>query len=214
MTATRLRWRHDPGASLKFKDTDGTAWPQHAAHPAKLDGDADHQHATELLALALLPPAEIAKAQRASMARWVRTFDKPTDDVNVAVEEHAKKEPKPNLIDIFAAQSGRGGDVHFLIRGEVDRKREVAKTGFVQVLMNHADHDQRWLRPMRPAVDPRVSLANWITDAEYGAGHLLARVIVNRLWQHHFAAVVATPNDSASGAMPTHPELLDYLAQR
>jgi hypothetical protein len=60
----------------------------------------------------------------------------------------------------------------------------------------------------------RRALANWITDAEGGAGHLLARVIVNRLWQHHLGAgIVATPSDFGSaGQRPTHPELLDYLA--
>jgi Protein of unknown function (DUF1553) len=60
----------------------------------------------------------------------------------------------------------------------------------------------------------RRSLANWITDTEYGAAHLTARVIVNRLWQHHFGrGIVATPNDfGMQGARPTHPELLDWLA--
>ena len=43
---------------------------------------------------------------------------------------------------------------------------------------------------------PPHALANWITDAETGRGHLLARVIVNRLWQHHFGrGIVATPSD-------------------
>jgi hypothetical protein len=58
-------------------------------------------------------------------------------------------------------------------------------------------------------------LAGWITDTSYGAGNLLARVIVNRLWHHHFGrGIVATPNDfGTQGAPPTHPELLDWLAQ-
>ena len=60
----------------------------------------------------------------------------------------------------------------------------------------------------------RSALANWLTDVDSGAGHLLARVIVNRLWQHHFGrGIVATPSEfGATGDRPTHPELLDWLA--
>jgi len=60
----------------------------------------------------------------------------------------------------------------------------------------------------------RTSLANWITDVEQGAGHLLARTIVNRLWQHHFQrGIVQTANDfGKQGTPPTHPALLDWLA--
>lgn len=188
-----------------------------APPPTVLDGTADHQHAAELLAALGAKPKEFTQEQRASLVRWMRRVDPQINGVYRAVEQHAKQEPKANLIDVFAAQSGRGGDVHFLIRGEVEKKREVAKTGFAQVLINHQDGDERWLGKFepKPVVEPRVGLAKWITDAEHGAGNLLARVIVNRLWQHHFGrGLVATPNDfGAQGDAPTHPELLDYLAQ-
>ena len=59
----------------------------------------------------------------------------------------------------------------------------------------------------------RLQLATWLTA---NAHPLTARVIANRIWQHHFGrGIVATPsNFGKSGAMPTHPQLLDYLAQR
>jgi hypothetical protein len=61
----------------------------------------------------------------------------------------------------------------------------------------------------------RAALAKWLTDTESGSGALVARVIANRLWQHHFGrGLVATPNDFGStGQRPTHPELLEWLAQ-
>ncbi len=61
----------------------------------------------------------------------------------------------------------------------------------------------------------RLQLADWITDPDSRAGALLARVICNRVWMHHFGrGIVATPNNfGLNGAKPTHPELLDFLAR-
>jgi hypothetical protein len=119
-----------------------------------------------------------------------------------------------------------------LRRGDVNQKGDVATQGFLPVLLRDGENESQWASvadtqpgvtserpiglatPSAPASYRRSQLAYWMTDVDHGAGHLVARVIVNRLWQHHFGrGLVATPNDfGASGERPTHSELLDWLA--
>lgn len=183
--------------------------------PAKLEGAVTLQNAQEVATL-LEQHGQVNDQNREQFARWFRPLDAEVDKLYKTVEEHAKKEPQPQLATVFVAAERGGGDVHFLVRGEVDRKGPVAKPGYVQVLMTAPEQDQRWLSAVtsKGPVHPRIALARWMTETEHGAGHLLARVIVNRLWQHHMGkGIVATPNDfGVQGEPPTHPELLDYLA--
>jgi hypothetical protein len=60
----------------------------------------------------------------------------------------------------------------------------------------------------------RLAFARWLTEPQSRAAALLARVMVNRIWQQHFGTgIVATPdNFGLSGSRPTHPALLEYLA--
>ena len=187
-----------------------------ATGEAGLDDAERTQSAGEILALLAAQGGKLDGKNRTEIVRWFRKIDASTEEAFAAVERSLAKEPKPPLQPVFSATSGRGGDVYYLIRGETERKSGVAVPGFVQVLAS-AD-EGRWLRekpdPKAVAKPPRVALADWLTDDKQGAGHLLARVIVNRLWQHHFGkGLVRTPNDfGAQGEPPTHPELLDYLA--
>ncbi|MCS7026996.1 MAG: PSD1 and planctomycete cytochrome C domain-containing protein [Bryobacteraceae bacterium] len=65
--------------------------------------------------------------------------------------------------------------------------------------------------PLGPTTYRRKSLAEWITQPDHP---LTARVMVNRIWHYHFGrGIVSTTSDFGSkGALPTHPELLDWLA--
>jgi hypothetical protein len=65
--------------------------------------------------------------------------------------------------------------------------------------------------PMATTSGRRLALANWIASP---SNRLTARVMVNRLWQHHFGrGIVRSPNNfGLLGDRPTHPELLDWLA--
>ena len=105
----------------------------------------------------------------------------------------------------FVIAEGEPRKAWVLARGDVDLKTDEAPPGFLRVLERKAARDLR----------PRVALGEWLTDVEDGAGRLLARVIVNRLWMHHFGeGIVTTPNDfGLQGERPGDPELLDGLAR-
>jgi len=91
-------------------------------------------------------------------------------------------------------------------RGEPGRRGETVRRGFLQVLGGQK-------LPEGHKGSGRLELAGWITDR---SNPLTARVMVNRIWQHHFGeGIVRTPSDfGARGQRPTHPELLDWLAVR
>ena len=98
-------------------------------------------------------------------------------------------------------------------RGEPDRKKGTVELGFLSFL--NSGEAARTEKPAGASTTyQRTALANWLTAVDHGAGRLAARVIVNRLWQHHFGeGLVRTPNDFGhQGEAPSHPELLDWLA--
>lgn len=171
---------------------------------------------------------------QADYYRFASTFTttvRSNVDVPIYPDVAADVVAAPKPVKVMIASEGvtpirhhtQGADffeqTYFLRRGDCDQKQGVAHQGFLQVLTDPDESFQQWQES--PPDGWRTSyrrraLANWMTDVEQGPGQLLARVIVNRLWHHHFGrGIVATPNDfGAQGLPPTHPELLDWLAQQ
>jgi hypothetical protein len=97
-------------------------------------------------------------------------------------------------------------DARVHVRGNYSRLGRRVPRRFPEILGGSA-------RPAITSGSGRLELAHWIASADHP---LTARVMANRIWQHHFGeGLVRTPsNFGALGAPPTHPGLLDYLAVR
>jgi hypothetical protein len=102
-------------------------------------------------------------------------------------------------------------DCHVLVRGDAGRPGAVVKPGFVCSLPG-GDVDLQPDPALQKSTGRRKALAEWIANAR---NPLTARVWMNRVWRQHFGrGLVNTPsNFGLSGELPTHPELLDWLAR-
>jgi hypothetical protein len=127
--------------------------------------------------------------------------------LNEQIEElENKMPPYPPTIPSIHNDPAQRTEIHVLQRGEWEKKGELVAPRPLSVLVEESC-------PELPAdvPNPRTQLARWLANP----GHpLTARVIVNRLWQHHFGiGLVKTANDfGKNGDRPSHPELLDWLA--
>jgi hypothetical protein len=118
----------------------------------------------------------------------------------------------------FADYGIKPRETFMLARGDFRARGEPVQLGFLTVLTNGKTPEDYWTAARKEGRRPestqqRRALAEWMTDLEHGAGALAARVIVNRVWQHHFGqGLVRTVNDfGVQGETPSHPELLEWL---
>ena len=141
-----------------------------------------------------------AKAELAKLKTELKSFD--------------KLKPRPPAVAMALADaSGPAPKTHILERGELSNVGAEVRPGYPIVLVK--DESPSRLTPTADVdgknANRRAALARWLTQPNHP---LTARVMVNRLWQHHFGTgIVATANDfGVRGMPPTHPELLDWLA--
>ncbi|HEX4071235.1 MAG TPA: PSD1 and planctomycete cytochrome C domain-containing protein [Planctomycetaceae bacterium] len=134
-------------------------------------------------------------------------FNKKWADRTEAVD---KKRPAENYIDCLTEVPGQIPQTNVFARGDVHQPRQEVGPAELAIL-NSVEPVSFTGRPKRPTSCRRLVYARHLTN---GRHPLVARVLVNRFWMHHFGrGLVGTPSDFGFlGERPTHPELLDWLA--
>jgi hypothetical protein len=125
--------------------------------------------------------------------------------------ERLKNDRIPGDYALAVSEFGsQAPDTFLLFRGNPNLSRDKVEPGFLSIIGGGA------ATIPKPAPDAKSSgrrlvLANWIASPE---NRMTSRVMVNRIWQHHFGrGLVRSPNNFGQlGDLPTHPELLDWLA--
>ena len=131
--------------------------------------------------------------------------------------EERRPVPLPTAFG-FADFGPEPRETFLLARGDFHARSEPVELGFLTALTRGKTPEDYWAEARAASLrtdstQQRRALAEWMTDLEHGAGALVARVIVNRVWQHHFGhGLVRTANDFGTRADPaTHPDLLVWL---
>ena len=124
----------------------------------------------------------------------------------VRKRQAAAQAEAPAIDNAYAVAEAKSANARIQLRGDPKRLGDEVPRHFPAVLGGQE-------LPKNAATSGRLQLAEWLADSK---NPLTARVMVNRIWQHHFGkGIVQTPNNfGKQGRAPTHPELLDFLAAR
>lgn len=156
--------------------------------------------------------AEALKITDDDLAKRFLEFAALRSQVQQAIAARRKELPPPLEKVSVLVESDSNPPAHHLLRRGVHNAPGPEVEPGVPIVLDPLQKFQIQSRPEGSmSSGRRTALARWITSPD---NPLLARVMVNRIWQQHFGVgLVATPDNlGQSGARPSHPELLDYLA--
>jgi len=128
------------------------------------------------------------------------------------LEALENKKPPAVVIPALTEVPGEEALTKLFFRGDIYQPRETVGPGELTVLTVNRPVEIALKDPTLQTTGRRLTYARHLTDGEHP---LVARVLVNRVWMHHFGrGIVASPADFGFlGERPTHPELLDWLAR-
>jgi hypothetical protein len=153
-------------------------------------------------------PAAAAALEMAGveLARAVRNRDAQLRQLRNDVKRLEDAGPMALAPVAYAVRDGAPVEVKIQIGGDPRKLGDIVPRGVPRML------EPAGTIELPPNGSGRMALARWLTEGP--PRHLAARVMVNRIWQHHFGKpIVPTPSDfGLRGTPPTHPELLDWLA--
>ena len=156
-----------------------------------------------------IPEAKRGDPQRAELARWVWESRLERDLASLPAPAKVYCGSNKFAIDGSFRPAAAPRPIHVLKRGDVTRPLALAVPGSVEAVSGVKPRFN--LKDANDEGQRRVALAEWLVDP---ANPVAWRVIVNRVWHHHFGkGIVDTPNDFGKmGGAPSHQELLDWLA--
>ncbi|MFO0814232.1 MAG: DUF1553 domain-containing protein [Gemmatales bacterium] len=157
--------------------------------------------------------AKVVEFSDDDLAKRFPEFAAYRERVHKTVKEREKDRPiATEKIAAYVETDANPATHHLLKRGLHSKPGEEVQPGIPSRLSTVKNGFKMEPRPAsQVSTGRRSALAQWVTSAE---NPLFARVMVNRVWQYHFGTglVATVDNLGLSGAQPSHPELLDYLA--
>ena len=173
--------------------------------PSEERTEAQEQQAREVLATVKVSDKEILEVLSDADQDGLEALE-------TEIQQLVESRPVLPLAQAVSDSGPEARPTYFLHRGNARSKGSTVEPGTLSVLHPPGkDIEFPTPEPDAKSTGRRLALANWIASPE---NPLTARVMVNRIWQHHFGrGIVGTPNNfGMTGEVPTHPALLDWLA--